>query len=69
MPRAPSARTEPPKSGSPRRTVASEPSAVTSSTAPTAVGSEPLRLPDPWVPVDAAPATEMCGSDPRLCSA
>ena len=28
-----------------------------------------LRLPEPWVPVAAAPAMEMCGSEPRLCSA
>ena len=47
----------------------SEPSAVTSSTARTAVGSEPLRMPEPCVPVAQAPATEMCGSEPRLCRA
>ena len=57
------------RSGFERSTVTSEPSAFTSSTADTAVDRMPLRSPEPWVPVAVAPATEMCGSEPVLCSA
>ena len=34
-----------------------------------AVDRIPFASPDPWVPVAVAPATEMCGSEPVLCSA
>ena len=36
------------------------------SRAVTALERLPLRVPEPWVPVAAAPATEMWGSEPRL---
>ena len=68
-PRQPSASTIPGKSGSSTVERTSSPSARTSSTPTTAVDRLPSRLPDPWVPVEHAPPTEMCGSDPRLCSA
>ena len=45
------------------------PSAVTSSMAETAVERLPLLLPEPWVPVAQAPATEMCGREARLWTA
>ena len=35
----------------------------------TALVSTPFALPEPCVAVAVAPPTEMCGSDPRLCSA
>ena len=35
----------------------------------TAAASGRFPSPEPWVPVAQAPATEMCGSEPRLCSA
>ena len=35
----------------------------------TAVARLPLPSPEPWVAVAHAPATEMCGSEARLCSA
>ena len=59
----------PSKSGSPRATVSSSPLDVTSSSAATAVARLPLASPDPWVAVATAPATEMCGSEARLCKA
>jgi hypothetical protein len=40
--------------------------AVTISRADTAVATLPLPSPEPCVPVAHAPATEMCGKDPRL---
>ncbi len=45
------------------------PSAVIMSTEDTAVARFPLVGPEPWVAVAHEPATEMCGSEPRLCSA
>jgi hypothetical protein len=70
-PSAPSATTAPPKQSlsASRLSVTRSPAAVTSSTARTAVARLPLRIPEPWVPVAQAPATEMCGSDPRFGSA
>ena len=71
MPRAPSPTTAPgnrPASAS-RSRVSRLPSAVTSSIARTAAGRLRLRSPEPWVAVAQAPATEMCGSEPRLGSA
>ena len=67
IPRAPSATTAPAKSLSVRSIERSSPSAVTSSSARTAEASEPLPTPEPCVPVEQAPATEMCGREPRLC--
>ena len=32
-------------------------------------GQDAVAVPEPWVPVAQAPATEMCGSEPRLGSA
>lgn len=49
--------------------VTSEPSGLTSSTAQTAVDKMPLPSPEPCVPVAVAPATDIWGSDPVLCSA
>ena len=49
--------------------VTSSPPAVTSSYSVTAAARHGLPSPEPWVPVAQAPATEMCGSEPRLCSA
>ena len=59
----------PSKSGSPRETRTSSPSDVTSSSPATAVARLPLATPEPWVAVATAPATEMCGSEARLCRA
>ena len=59
----------PSKSGSPRRSATISPAEVTSSSARTAVARLPLRSPEPWVAVAIAPATAMCGSEARLCSA
>ena len=47
----------------------SSPSAATYSMPAIAADRILLPLPDPWVPVAVAPAMEMCGSEPRLCSA
>ena len=68
-PSAPSPTTAAPKPASPRarRTISPRPS--TSSSADTWVASEPIRSPEPCVPVWTAPATEMCGSEARLASA
>ena len=55
--------------GCARSTVCSVLSAPTTSSATTAVARIPLASPDPWVPVAVAPAIEMCGSEPVLCSA
>ena len=52
-----------------RENVSTSPSAVTSSSADTAVERLPFFTPEPCVPVAHAPAIEMCGSDARLCSA
>ena len=49
--------------------VTTSPSAVTSSSPETAVARFPLLMPEPCVAVAQAPATEMCGSEARLCSA
>src|SRR4051794_9688310 len=68
-PRQPRASTIPEKSASSTVDLTSSPSAPTSSTPTTAVDRLPSLLPDPWVPVEHAPPTEMCGSEPRLCSA
>ena len=57
----------PSKSGSPRSASTMSPVEVTSCRARTAVAR--LPVPDPCVPVAIAPATEMCGSEARLCSA
>ena len=35
----------------------------------TAVARLPLWMPEPWVAVAMRPATEMCGSEARLCNA
>ena len=59
----------PSKSVSPRAAVTSSPLDVTSSSAATAVARLRLASPEPWVAVATAPATEMCGSEARLCSA
>ena len=68
-PSAPSPTTRPSKSGSPREAVTSSPAEVTSSRPATAVARLPLASPEPWVAVATAPATEMWGSDARLCRA
>src|SRR5215470_9370416 len=71
MPSAPRPTTVPlsrPASPS-RAAVTTSPSAVTSSRPDTEVARLPLASPEPWVAVAHAPATEMCGSDPRLCRA
>ena len=49
-----------------RSTRCVRPSASMISSAVTALERLPLRIPEPWVPVAAAPATEMWGSEPRL---
>ena len=59
----------PSKPASPRALVSSSPSEVTSSSAATAVARLPFVSPEPWVAVATAPATEMWGSEARLCSA
>ncbi len=59
----------PAKSGSPRLTVRSSPSGPMNSNAATAVARFPLRSPEPCVPVAIEPATEMWGSEAKLCSA
>src|ERR1700754_5054603 len=61
MPSPPRAAREPANSASPRRTVRSSPSAPTSSMADTAVARAPFPFPEPWVPVEQAPAMEMWG--------
>src|SRR5699024_1685060 len=53
----------------PAPTACSEPSASTSSTPRTAVARLPWACPEPWVPVETAPATEIWGREARLCSA
>lgn len=68
-PSAPRDVTAPSKRSSPRAIVTVEPSAVTISTSRTADASEPLRTPEPCVPVATEPATEMCGRDAMLGSA
>jgi hypothetical protein len=68
-PSAPRETTEPGKSASSRVSVTSSPSALMKVMPETAEASVPLASPEPWVPVEQAPATEMCGSDPRLCRA
>lgn len=68
-PSAPSEVTAPSKPVSSRPIVRAEPSAVISSTSRTAEASEPLRMPEPCVPVATDPATEMCGSEAMLCRA
>ena len=56
-------------SPSDRRIVRSEPSAVTNSTAEAIADRLRSVSPDPWVPVEHAPATEMWGSEPVLANA
>ena len=68
-PSAPSATTRPSKSGVAPRDRDTSPSEVTSSRPATAVARLPLASPEPCVAVATAPATEMCGSEARLCSA
>ena len=68
-PSAPNPTTKPSKSSSPRSTVRSSPSEVTNSNPATAVAKLPLVSPEPCVAVATAPATEMCGSEARLCRA
>ncbi len=68
-PSAPSPTTTPSKSASPLENCSSSPPEVTSCTAATAVARFPFRTPEPCVAVATAPATEMCGSEARLCSA
>ena len=59
----------PSKSASPRARRDDVALEVTSSSAATAVARLPLASPEPCVAVATAPATEMCGSEARLCSA
>jgi hypothetical protein len=68
-PSRPSATTAPAKRPSERSSTTTSPSGPTISTAATGDARHPLASPDPWVPVATDPATEMCGSDPRLGSA
>ena len=59
----------PSKSGSPRETRSSSPAEVTSSSAGHRGRQVAVATPEPWVAVATAPATEMCGSEARLCRA
>jgi hypothetical protein len=69
MPNAPSPTGSPAKSGADRSALLTSPSAATYSRPASAADRIWLPLPEPWVPVAVAPAMEMCGSEPRLCSA
>ncbi len=53
----------------PRVSSTRSPSAVTRLIARTPAASATWATPEPWVPVELAPATEMCGRDPMFGSA
>jgi hypothetical protein len=69
MPNAPRLTTMPSKSCCPASTRRTLPSPTTISSPVTALDKALLPSPDPWVAVAIAPATVICGSDARLCSA
>ncbi len=69
-PNAPSPITRPSKSGvSSRDTVTRSPPGTTRRIARTLAARTRLPTPEPCVPVAHAPATEMCGNEPRFGSA
>ncbi len=69
MPSTPKLGSTPAKSAWLRSMPSNSPSAVTISTADTAAAKQRARSPEPWVPVEQAPATEICGREPMVCSA